>query len=516
MRKGFTLTLSMVIILVFMTTILTIETQKVSIDEQTQSQHAKLMAINSILLDLNSTAFSYSLSRLGKRATFNVINEQIDSRLNDGPGYGYVDDAEEAICNEFENNFAEYLEFSLGKRLNDTGLSIKYNDMECNVELIDAFTVNLITSVNLIFKEENKIEIKKSISLNSNFSIEGLPDPLLAIESWDDGDNELSMPVIRPILLSSLYNNTDNWDDDDNLEIDYDDLDYAKGWISGELIKYDFNKINDIEYQKEVRGKILMIDSNVDDNSKMQDLIDFYNLNGLKGIAIDKSLEPDTNTITNGNIGAGCTANYTITTLDESQPCIMCGTLTNIKINKATCSVSCSTFGTSYGSCKQSGTTFNFYLPSVDDRTDMSSYGVGNDFKEGKFVLISENKDESFPILNNGKLYDIDRQKQATLCGNYFLSDDAPDFFSRMEGELDNEDEFGIETFILGTWVLNPDYSKLAHEYYSKESGVSVKGMSGCKDENMCDSFTEISNFGRFAIKENKLEKYGMEDIEYE
>ena len=44
--KGFTLTLSMIIILIFMTTILTIETQKVNIEEQTHSQHAKLRAIN--------------------------------------------------------------------------------------------------------------------------------------------------------------------------------------------------------------------------------------------------------------------------------------------------------------------------------------------------------------------------------------------------------------------------------------------------------------------------------------
>lgn len=511
MNKGFTLTLSMVIVLIFMTTILTIETQKISIEEETHSQHAKLRAINSILLDLNSPAFDYSLSRMGKRAMFNVINEQIASRINDGPTYDYVKDAPEAICEEFKDNFAQYLKLSLGTRLNDIGLSIKNENIQCEVELIDSFTVNLTTSADLIFIEENKIEIKKSISLNSNFSIEGLPDPMLAIESWNDEDVELSTPILRPILLSSLYNDTDeNFDEEGNLLISSENLHYSKGWISGELITYNEDKIENEDYKKEVRGKILLINSksNIDTT-----LIDFVNDNGIRGIAIDSSVSIKTEQIKNEVLG-GCTLNYTLESLQEKQPCIKCGTFYKVTNIKSTCTtITCSTFSGKYGVCEQDKNTYYFYSSSPSDVSYSGIYAAGNSFSNGDYVLINE-EDSEIPLLTKGKVYDLERQRIATLCGNYFLSDSAPNIFSRMEGNLYADDEFGIETFILGTWVLNEEYSKLDHEYYTKKDGVKVKGMLGCKDEDMCNE--DIFVIGRFAISGDNLEKYGMEDIKYE
>lgn len=515
MNKGFTLTLSMVIVLIFMTTILTIETQKISIEEETHAQHAKLRAINSILLDLNSNAFDYSLSRMGKRAMFNVINEEIASRINDGPTYGYVKNAPEAICDEFKNNFEEYLSLSLGTRLNDTGLSIEYENMECEVELINATHVNLTTSADLIFKEENKIEIKKSISLNSNFSIDGLPDPMLAIESFNANEVDLNQPIIRPILLSPMYNDTNNWEEE-NLIIEDDSILYAKGWVYGKVVDYDYDDIDDDKYQKEVRGNILLIPDTLS-QTDLQIALDFATSNASRGVIIDKKLSPNSNTYTNVNNG-GCVMNYTITEYLETAPCIDCGSYGVIIIQQSTCAThTCATFGLTPTDCEKVNNKLFYYSKiSPSSITYSGVYAVGSYDFDGIFdtgyVLIDEVKERTIKRANEAKVYNIERQRSATLCGNYFLNENAPNIFSRMEGDLNANDEFGIETFILGTWVLEDENSKLDYQYYSEENGVYVKGMLGCKDAGMCES--DFPNIGRFAIDE--LEKYGMEDIEYE
>jgi len=516
MNKGFTLTLSMVIVLIFMTTILTIETQKISIEEETHSQHAKLRAINSILLDLNSPAFDYSLSRMGKRAMFNVINEQISDRMTN-QNNGYLTNAQKAICEEFKNNFEEYLSLSLRTRLNDTGLSIEYEKMECEVELINATHVNLTTSADLIFIEENKIEIKKSISLNSNFSIEGLPDPMLAIESFNANEADLNQPIIRPILLSPLYNDTENWDDG-NLIIEDNSLLYAKGWVYGKVVDYESDDTDDVDYQKEVRGNILLIPDDLS-QTDLQIALDFATSNASRGVIIDKNLNPNTKDNINVNLG-GCVMNYTITEYLEIAPCIDCGSYGIIRIQQSTCAAhTCATFGLTPTDCEEVNDKLFYYSKLSPSSISYSGvYAVGSYDFDGLFdtgyVLIDEVKEREIKRANEAKAYNIERQRSATLCGNYFLSDSAPNIFSRMEGNLNENDKYGIETFILGTWVLNEDNSKLDHEYYNDESGVYVKGMLGCKDAGMCES--DFPNIGRFAISGDNLEKYGMEDIEYD
>lgn len=516
MKKGFTLTLSMVIILIFMTTILTVETQKVSIEEQTHAQHAKLRAINSILLDLNSTAFDYSISRMGKRAMFDVIEKEISEK--------YVINAKDAICYRFLTNLDSYLTMSLGTRLEDTGLSISYTINDCKIELINATTVNLTTSVDLIFKEENKIEIRKSISKNTNFSIEGLPDPMLAIESYKDKDNTLG-PIIRPIILSPLYNNSDNWEGDDDefdeLKIKSTNLLYGVGWVYGELINYNKNNINDEKYQKSVRGKILLIQSsNIKNQVELKQALEFASSNGSKAIAFDKSVSPTSREVIGASINPGCNINYTVNELQENEPCIKCGKFSVIQKSSIKTAGSCPAFNScgdfaslGLGLCEKEGNTFYFYSPSPSD-LNYDVYAVGS-FKSGNY-LIDSGDETDFPLLEKAKLYDIELQRSAILCGNYFLSDDAPDIFSRMEGDIGANDKYGIETFILGTWVLDSDKSKLDHEYYNGKNGVHVKGTTGCRDANMCDPDTEIFTIGRFAINDKKLDKYGMERIKYD
>ena len=504
--KGFTLTLSMIIILIFMTTILTIETQKVNIEEQTHSQHAKLRAINSILIDLNSSAFDYSVSRMGKRAMFNVINEEITTKK-------FISfSAEEEICDEFIENIENYYTNSLGFRLNDSGLTIEVKDVQCEVELVDTFIVNLKTNASLTFNEEGKIEIRKSIKKDVNFSIEGLPDPYLTIQSYYD--NKAEDLVVRPILLSPLYNNSENWDDEDleNLKLNSENILYAKGWAYGKLVSYNPSK------QDSVKGNILLITStNVKTQAELIDAINFAQTNGSKAIVLQKSITSVQNTLVNQNVG-GCVINYTVETAVDSAPCIKCGTfskITNIR-KPTTCGVTfdCTHF-TGLGQCKKEGSVLYFY--NGVSPLDYPIYAVGSSFDAGDYVLINEEtENEAFPLWKEAKVYDIENQRSATLCGNYFLNTNAPDIFSRMENKT-QDDEFGIETFVLGTWVKN-DKSKIDYHYYSSSiyDGVKIKGMLACKDAAMCDS--NILNIGRFTIfdGDDYLEKYGMEKIEYD
>ena len=245
-----------------------------------------------------------------------------------------------------------------------------------------------------------------------------------------------------------------------------------------------------------------------------------FTTNGSKAIAFDKSVSPTSREVIGASINPGCNINYTVNELQENEPCIKCGKFSVIQKNSIKTAGSCPAFNScgdfatlGLGLCKKEGNTFYFYSPSSSD-LNYNVYAVGS-FKSGNY-LIDSGDETDFPLLGKAKLYDIELQRSAILCGNYFLSDDAPDIFSRMQGDIGANDKYGIETFVLGTWVLDSDKSKLDHEYYNNKEGVHVKGTTGCRDANMCDPDTEIFTIGRFAINDKKLDKYGMEDIEYD
>jgi|GEM_PF-845044 len=138
-------------------------------------------------------------------------------------------------------------------------------------------------------------------------------------------------------------------------------------------------------------------------------------------------------------------------------------------------------------------------------------------------------------------VWDMTKIRDMTICGFYLENPKAPSFFQRMLASVGTSSPgtvaspYGIETMVTGMWAggaldyANNDYSRdmrsrLDWQFYSGASDESfnpattfkVKGMPGCRSEQMCQESNKsaiIESTGKFRMGESDVQRYGMEDI---
>ena len=129
------------------------------------------------------------------------------------------------------------------------------------------------------------------------------------------------------------------------------------------------------------------------------------------------------------------------------------------------------------------------------------------------------------------RVWDITKLRDMAICG-FYVKGPGPSFFQRMlAGNVIQNLDFGIESFVVGRWAGGADdtandyeadtYSRLDWEFY-KDSPVigndapKIKGMMGCKSKEMCivsnNNATEIG-VGKFRLSENAIIRYGATRI---
>ena len=117
-------------------------------------------------------------------------------------------------------------------------------------------------------------------------------------------------------------------------------------------------------------------------------------------------------------------------------------------------------------------------------------------------------------------LWNIEKLRDMAICGLYVRNPDAPSYTQKLMDNAVSLDggDYGIETFVVGRWAggsLDPDNegnSRVDHVFYGNSpSGVPVKGMPGCKSEEMCLGDAAVDeSVGHFRI--DQAHSYGDGD----
>ncbi|GEM_PF-3032018 len=530
MRRGFALTLSIIILIFFLTLILTVESQRSSIEEQTRANHARMRAISSLLADIDSPALTYSLKKMAKRTLYDLDMKVITSKayFPDGTVRGPTGE----FCKNLTAKYNGYLD-SLKMRANDSGLTLTYAEPACDVELIGPFnaSVSLNTTLNIT---GSGIFINKSLDRTFNFSIEGVYDPMLYFESAEDNPADPSYFIMRPIINSSISN--EKVEEISRIA----DADYGQGWAYGAVINTtDALQLKNDGREGEWGVYILYITP--DELSEWKNDLDKFAgviFNSPSGGATRKDFTAVPLQGTDSH-GLTCTYYLDMECWVEDSPCINCGVYVDGYKNGMTasdCTVNwdngarldrpqsyekCNAVFESGGKWISDKNGLHAYANSQGENIRMSKpfikvQHLSQDFLPDR-VLINTELDTIFPVHSGMEALDIEVQRGAVLCGNYFAMGKGPDIFSRLEGNINAKDKYGIETFVVGMWAKDAK-SKLDHEYYSTSTirGNKIRGMPGCLRPDMCDDklYPEGEmTIGRFRISEERDNDYGMDTL---
>ncbi|MBI4399684.1 hypothetical protein HY570_02950 [Candidatus Micrarchaeota archaeon] len=109
------------------------------------------------------------------------------------------------------------------------------------------------------------------------------------------------------------------------------------------------------------------------------------------------------------------------------------------------------------------------------------------------------------------RFYDIENLRDYGVCSSYRETTLAPSFFARLQGTRNvSFDSNGIESFIVGQWTVRDNLSQVDWEYYSNITGITVRGMPGCKSNADCIANVPL---GHFTLSTNALSRYGAVEI---
>lgn len=142
-----------------------------------------------------------------------------------------------------------------------------------------------------------------------------------------------------------------------------------------------------------------------------------------------------------------------------------------------------------------------------------------------RYVLIdNEYEGRSMKMEGYHRIWDITALRDMAICG-FYVKGNGPSFFQRMlAGAPMNNDELGIESFVVGQWAGGAEdqghdgLSRLDWEFYGSGGGFmppKIKGMMGCKSKEMCGSDDAAKwGVGHFRLSlDDAAERYGLMDI---
>jgi hypothetical protein len=158
---------------------------------------------------------------------------------------------------------------------------------------------------------------------------------------------------------------------------------------------------------------------------------------------------------------------------------------------------------------------------------------------EQRFLLLDNSYNDAERKRDPGahhRVWDITLLRDMAICGFYLHDENAPSpsFLQRMlagapmDGRLVSQ-ECGIESFVVGKWAggaldcpnaqsscQTDPYSKLDWEFYRHltASVYRIKGMMGCKEEQMCTGKDAITvGTGKFRLTLDSAKRYDAKKI---
>jgi hypothetical protein len=114
-------------------------------------------------------------------------------------------------------------------------------------------------------------------------------------------------------------------------------------------------------------------------------------------------------------------------------------------------------------------------------------------------------------------IYDIEKFRDAAMCGYYISSPNAPSYLQRFfhDAYQMNSSDFGIETFVIGEYVPEKyfdKYSNVDREFFRDVVYAEhIRGMPGCKNYESC---SDNPLTGRFGLTTNSTQNYGATEID--
>lgn len=521
MRRGFALTLSMIVLIFFLTLILSVESQRIVVEEQTRANHAQMRAITSLVADIDSPAMGYAIEKMAKRSLYEVDWKVITTQQPSKQ-------PKQEVLDSFTDKFNGYL-LSLQSRANDSGLNLKYDTPEITLEQLDAFTLQVNASTRLIITGKD-IMVIKYLSQSRNISIEGIYDPLISLRTYDKNldipTNSILIPIIKSKIKASEFSK----------EPTVIASGYGRGWTYGEVISAE--KASSLP-STEWGNWIIQLNG--------EDLQEWpqENLSKFKGVILISSSMAASSSLPllevpgTDSIGKPCTINVSSIIWNENTaPCIMCGTYQRQTVIKRSVEDCVPVSALSYPKGEVSN-TYYLYTPAgiINDPNNLQSRKnillpptvaflvTGSSASSGKVLLSSEIEDElqdtlsgAYPPIHGGmRAYNIEKQRAAILCANYFAwgAGRGPDIFSRLSNTVSAGDRHGIETFLVGPdWPKNY-YSKIDWEFYKPLAGNLVKGMPGCITPQMCNQNAKELQIDHFRISQNSGSNafYNMDEL---
>ncbi|MEM3030176.1 MAG: hypothetical protein QXH27_00420 [Candidatus Micrarchaeia archaeon] len=352
---------------------------------------------------------------------------------------------------------------------------------KCSAKQVAPWDINLdITDIRIEISSE-EMNLSKIVTVSARIPIVGLEDPLISVKDAELRGVPYSEANIRQVFRSPFSieevrpKNTANGT-------------RGKSWVYGVTTDDSFN-----DAYKNDRYILVIEDTGICANGDCSQLNSY---GGVLLLAPGPGHQRTGATATRTCGGAGCTNTCIFAEVRETEPCLDC--LSYYELESET-NASCCTCSTPSGGVEFNEVEVPFLHTNALTKAKLN---ITPTSPVGLPVLINS------PFSNNGdysrearkpEVWDIERLRDLVVCGHYInvTGAHAPNFLSRLEGRANANDQFGIESFVIGMWATE-ERSKVDHVYYtSSAAGRPVKGMPGCKNRDMC---TSASTIGRFAI----------------
>ncbi len=524
MNKGFFLSLSALVFLVFAVSSVTQHLSSIRENEMFYADLMSLLSYQTVFSNFNSESMAASLGATGKFALFKMANHTAYNPMKDTGSDDTNMENAEAVFQSLINNgtsdsslFAHsdnplsYSEDEMGYTLNGfaslvnqsiapvgyTVNTLSFNNTRMNMSSPHSVMLTADVVVNVsdaLGRSEYHVVYE---NLSTNISIEGLPDPMLnrylIDEDHPGGAQNYSWFLFKhdgDSIVDEFSNETGSVPFTGSLA--------GQGWFYGPLIS-----VAQANATTPASPDLYILYGNLSDILTLENwtLYGAYILNNTiietDEVCLGHSNEdPETvfNPIMYGSAACILENNEDGTYID--QPFLV---IPDFKLSAIT------------------GSQNTGYFIS-----DNNQYPAAVYFDTGKSRISTSARNKGMSEIT---LYGIEGMRDQFICAYYFKSINGPNFFQRMfqNAQRMSDGENGITTILIEEEFLGPDnayidWSSVDFEFISTyESGSHynlniVKGMPGCKNSGMCATGTVIR---RVIVSDTIRDEFGIPNYLY-